>query len=168
MVSAPVEIHAALNVPPVAARDALMRVMQAVATQSPPYDHLALSLGLRDLHVPIEASLTVPVHATVDLAPLRWECRLDIAALRSQKLFPRFHGTISVTPNGQQACELWLQGSYDPPLGALGAAIDATIFHGAAKDSLSELLAWLVDEITRSVTESERRHEREVRTLHGG
>ncbi|MHB8147992.1 MAG: hypothetical protein ACYDGM_12130, partial [Vulcanimicrobiaceae bacterium] len=80
-------------------------------------------------------------------------------------LFPKFVGTLTVMP-AETETELWLQGRYDLPLGPLGAAVDATVLRGAAKNSLCRFLQWLADEIKTDVRESERRYELETRGIH--
>ena len=82
---------------------------------------------------------------------MQYTCTLKIAATDGAELFPTFDGTISVSPVGTAACELWLQGRYDVPLGAIGAAIDATLFKGAAKRSLNSQLEFLAKTIGENV-----------------
>ncbi|HTA38601.1 MAG TPA: hypothetical protein VK760_05975, partial [Candidatus Acidoferrales bacterium] len=74
-----------------------------------------------------------------------------IAASDGAKFFPTFEGTLAVSPVGTSACELWLQGRYDVPFGALGAAIDATVFKGTAKRSLTNLVELLAKTVVENV-----------------
>ncbi len=160
------ELHVSVALPAAAVRDAAMRILKAIGERSAPYDHVTMSLGLRDLQIPIDADVSVPIRVGVEPRPLRWEADVEIAAANNQRFFPRFHGMLTVTPNGHNACELWLQGSYDLPMGLLGTNIDATILRGNAQTSLQRFLEWLSAEIARNVVETEREHEREVRGLH--
>ncbi len=100
--------------------------------RQPPYDRVALVLGLRELRFPIDATLSVPVEAHAVPRPMRWECELEIGAADNERFFPRFAGMVTITPVGADKSEIWLQGAYEPPLGKLGANIDMTILRGAA------------------------------------
>lgn len=159
----PVELHVAIALPGILARDATMHVLKAIAAATPPYDRVTLALGLRDLRIPVDADITVPVHAGVEVSPQRWEGTIEIEAANNQRLFPHFHGTVSVTPNGASASELWLQGTYDVPMGTLGETIDTTFLRGSAERTLMRFLEWLAAEVTRNAIATEREYQRETR-----
>jgi hypothetical protein len=55
-------------------------------------------------------------------------------------LFPALDADITVTPVDGQTTMLRLAGSYRPPLGALGAALDATILHRVATATIRSFL----------------------------
>jgi hypothetical protein len=150
-----IEMCAPLAVLPAAARDATTEILRALGEQRAPYERTLLSIGLRDMHLPMGGEVSVPISADVDPRPLRWECALRIEAENHQELFPRFEGTLTVTPNGHDACELWLQGSYRPPLGVIGASLNASLLRGAAEASLRAFLDWLAGEVRRCVAEPE-------------
>lgn len=160
--SARVELSRPLHVPADLARDAMVRVARALDARTPPYDRIALSIGLSAMHVPIPASVSAPVTIRGSQRPERYECGLEIAGADAPSLFPTFSGTLSVTPLREYGCELWLQGTYDVPMGELGRLADATLARGAARESLQRLLAWFADEIARAV-ESDQREERRDR-----
>lgn len=44
----PVELHVAVALPGMLARDATMHVLKAIAAATPPYDRITFALGLRD------------------------------------------------------------------------------------------------------------------------
>jgi hypothetical protein len=150
-VSQQIELHAALDVPAGLAREELARIMQAIHERKPPYEDAALHVGLRDLRLPVSGEIGVPITTGVVDRPMQYTCTLKIAATDGAELFPTFDGTISVSPVGTAACELWLQGRYDVPFGAIGAAIDATLLKGAAKRSLTSLLEFLAKTIGENV-----------------
>lgn len=160
MLTTSVETSVTLRLEPTAVRDAAAQIFQAIAEQDPPYDRLSLSVGLRDLHFPLEGEIRVPIQAYVENRPLRWESHLDIKAVNNSAFFPKFQGTLTVTPVGDDACEIWLQGTYEPPVGPFGAGIDAILLHGAAKASLQKFLEWLAGEIQEQVKlwDRSRRH----------
>ncbi len=161
-----VEILVPLQLPAAEARDEALRVLEGVAKGTHPYEHVMLTMGMRDLHIPLEGVLSVPVAASVEPRPMRWECRLQLEAEHNRQLFPRFDGTLTITPNGAHESELWLQGSYEPPLGAFGIGADATLLHGAAENSLRGFLTWLGAEVTRLVETHERDAMHAARRMH--
>jgi hypothetical protein len=146
-----VEMYVALELEPTAARDATTEILRALGEQREPYERALLSVGLRNVHLPMDGAITVPVAASVDPRPLRWECAIHIEAENHQEFFPTFEGTLTVTPNGHDACELWLQGSYTPPMGTFGATLNATVLRGAAESSLRAFLDWLAHEVRSAV-----------------
>lgn len=75
---------------------------------------------------------------------LRWE-----AAGTAGRLFPVLDATITICPEGEKAARLALAGSYRPPLGHLGAALDTAILHRVATATVRALLHNVADAITR-------------------
>jgi hypothetical protein len=163
-VSQPIELHAALDVPAGLAREELARIMTAIHERKPPFEDAALHVGLRDLRLPVPGDVAVPITTGLVDRPLQYTCTLKIAASDGAELFPTFDGTLSVSPLGTAACELWMQGRYDVPFGAIGAAIDATLFKGTAKRSLSGLLEFLA----KTVSENVKRDQANQVTRHRG
>jgi hypothetical protein len=66
---------------------------------------------------------------------VRWE-----AAGPGGVLFPALDADITVIPIDQQTTLLRLAGSYRPPLGALGTALDAVILHRVAAATIRTFL----------------------------
>lgn len=62
--------------------------------------------------------------------PLVWE------ATGARILFPRMEGDLIVAALGSELTQLTFRGSYEPPLGALGRAIDRTLLHRIAEASV--------------------------------
>lgn len=138
--STTVELSRPLDVPGPIALGAMLQILQAVATHAPPYERAALSLGLDAVSVPIAIESIEQ--------PQRYECEITIAAASGAKAFPRFKGTMSVSPQRDQGSELWLQGSYTAPFGAAGEIVDETLLHGVATTSLDTFVVWMANEIT--------------------
>jgi hypothetical protein len=153
--SRPIELHASLDVPAELARDELARIMKAIHDRTPPYDGAALRVGLHDLRLPVAGDVGVPIEADVTERPMQYVCTLKIAASGGAEFFPKFSGSISVSPLGSGASELWLQGEYDVPLGGIGAAIDATLLSGAARRSLAGFLDLLARDIVENVRKAQ-------------
>jgi hypothetical protein len=72
-----------------------------------------------------------------DLAGLavRWE-----ATGPGGGLFPALDADVTVTPAGERTATLRLAGSYRPPLGALGAALDVAVMHRVAAATIRAFL----------------------------
>ncbi|HET9029895.1 MAG TPA: hypothetical protein VFN49_06930 [Candidatus Aquilonibacter sp.] len=160
----PIELYVTLDLPPLTVRDAVMHVMQAIGERKGRYRDLSLWV---DSRTPGAGSLNVPIDARVVTRPGRWECGVRIEAAHSEKFFPAFEGTVSVTPDGGHQSELWLQGQYVPPGGALGKGLDATVLRGVAERSLREFLKWLSEEVKAEAERSERERLDQARHYHG-
>ncbi len=164
MSGTPVELYVRLDLPPVTVRDAVMHVMRAIGERDEPYRDITLAIGLSG---PGNAQVRVPIDTTVSNRPGRWETGIHLEAKQHERLFPTFDGTLSVTPDGGNESELWLQGSYEPPGGLLGKGLDATVFHGVAENSLKEFLSWLAGEVKAEVERAERERINQARRYHG-
>lgn len=66
--------------------------------------------------------------------PLSWQ------AVSMPSLFPHMQATLSVYPLSATETQLDFEGTYDPPLGLLGDAIDAIAGHRIAEASVLRLL----------------------------
>jgi hypothetical protein len=82
--------------------------------------------------------------------------RLELAwtSLRNPGLFPSMLAELSARPSDVGAAELELRGSYWPPFGPLGAAIDAAVGHRVAEASVGRLMEDLVAQLYRDLPES--------------
>ena len=66
---------------------------------------------------------------------------LDWAAAKSPRLFPLMHAELSVYALTARETQLDLLGRYQPPLGALGSAVDAIVGHRIAEACVHQFLA---------------------------
>jgi hypothetical protein len=71
---------------------------------------------------------------------LRWE----ITGMTG-RLFPVLDADITLTPNGEHATRLAMAGSYRPPLGRVGAALDRMILNQVATGTTRALMQRLAD-----------------------
>lgn len=163
MAAKTIELHVPLSLAPLAAREGMIGVLRRM-TQASPGGHAqaSLSLYLRDLHVAVKGQITVPVDLKVQERRGRWECALEIAAASDEGFFPRFTGTLSISPVGNH-CELWLIGEYRPPLGAAGELLDATVLRHSAQRSLESFLSHVAAEIIEHTKNAEADYERRTR-----
>lgn len=163
-----VEAHVSTHIAQATAQEAAAEVLAALAKRERPYDRLSLSIRLRDdLQMPIDAVVAVPVVLKVEIPAKPGACTIEIAAESATRFFPTFKGLFGVRALGPSACELWLQGTYEPPLGTVGSGIDATFMRGAAKKSLRAFLDWISTEVTKNVTAAKRAHVEQVWSIYG-
>lgn len=160
-----IELRLPLALAPMAARESLARVMRVLSNGLHGMDGWSLAVHLRDLHATVAGEVRVPVEIDIDERAARWECGLKIRAIGSEGFFPTFTGTMSVTPVGAHS-EIWLQGTYEPPLGAIGAALDRTVLRHAAQRSLESFLTRIRTEILRDARANEDERVRESREMH--
>lgn len=70
--------------------------------------------------------------------------------------YPRFAGSLSVASSEDyDSFDLVLEGSYEPPLGAVGAVFDAVVGHRIAESTARNLLATIADSIEADFCEVE-------------
>jgi hypothetical protein len=117
----------------------MLAILSAVAKGAPPYEGAVASLGLE--------SLAIPVRIAPSPQEQRYECEVTIVAATTSGFFPRFDGSVSISPMRDEGSELWLIGSYTVPLGAVGEIVDATLLHGVATATLERFIAWLAGQI---------------------
>ncbi len=99
----------------------------------------------REMTVPVAG---LPVGKTVEVEldtpfdgdgfvslPMRWRATWPSSA------YPSFDGELELTRVCDGSAELWLIGCYEPPLGAIGRALDRTVLHAVANDSVRHVLA---------------------------
>lgn len=85
---------------------------------------------------------------------LRWE-----ATGATSGLFPVLDADITLTPTSEHTTRLALAGSYRPPLGRLGAALDRAILHQVATATVRALLHQVADALASPRPAGERRAE---------
>jgi hypothetical protein len=79
---------------------------------------------------PIEETMPSPYGYQVMVIPLAWK------SATNPSLFPRMSAKLLVYPLSGHETQLEFEGSYDPPLGLLGDAIDAVVGHRIAQASV--------------------------------
>jgi hypothetical protein len=101
---------------------------------------LHATLGPLDIGAEIEIEITAIEEArSPDDRPAT---KLAIAwkAVRRPALFPTMHATLSLYALSPTATQLDLTGTYDPPLGLVGEAIDAIAMHQIASESVTNFV----------------------------
>lgn len=64
-------------------------------------------------------------------------------AVEAGRLFPAFDGDLELAPLGPELCRLVLMGSYTPPFGTLGRALDRALLHRVAESTARTFLVKL-------------------------
>lgn len=77
---------------------------------------------------------------------------LEWRSLRSAALFPLMKATLTIYPLTPTETQLELAGTYDPPFGALGDAIDAVALHRFAQSSVTSFVREISTHLRRALT----------------
>jgi hypothetical protein len=94
----------------------------------------------------IEERLAETASGRSTVLKLEWE------AARMPRLFPFMHAELAVYPLTATETQLELRGHYEPPLGALGAAVNALIGHRIADVSVHRFLSEVAGHLRTSPT----------------
>ena len=102
-------------------------------------DSMRVRLGPRGTHGVVGKQIAVTVgtaaaRGAATLIPLTWH------ATGAPALFPVFSGDIEIAAIGGSETQLSIWGQYDPPLGALGDALDRFGLHRVAEASMRAFL----------------------------
>lgn len=81
---------------------------------------------------------------------LRWT-----AAGPGGRLFPALDANITLTPDGEQATVLRLEGAYRPPLGAVGARLDTAIMNRVATATMRSFVRRVADAIVHPASSAQ-------------
>jgi hypothetical protein len=100
------------------------------------------------IHVRVEIEIRA-VHLDHDSA--RWD--MTWHAIDHPHLFPVFEGTLGLEPAERGGTILRMTGSYEPPIGPVGAVGDSVMRHRVARQSIERYLRSIAGHINRTVTE---------------
>ncbi|MDH3306014.1 MAG: hypothetical protein OEO77_00640 [Acidimicrobiia bacterium] len=90
----------------------------------------------------VQLELGAPMHgARHTTVPLTW------SASGTPGLFPRMEADLVLAPVGPRTSQVSMRGSYEPPLGPVGKALDRAVFHRIAEASVKGF----VDRIARAL-----------------
>lgn len=103
----------------------------------------------KEIHIEVCGSLDAkhPSSSAVreTLIELRW------SAVGSASLFPTMKAQLAIYPLSSTETQLDLKGTYEPPLGLLGAAIDAIILHRVAEASVHRFILDVAQQLRRDL-----------------
>lgn len=102
-------------------------------------EEIRARLGIGDGYTRIGKTVTLrpgePSRGSVETSiPIVWE------ATGTPGLFPRMEGELVVADLGEGLTQVAIRGSYQPPLGVVGRALDRTLFHRVAEASVKQFL----------------------------
>ncbi len=89
-----------------------------------------------ELH--IGEPVTAHAHTTI---PLSWD------ATGTPGLFPKMRADLIIAPLGDDMAQVSLRGNYEPPMGAMGRALDRAVLHRVAESSVKAFLDDIVEMI---------------------
>ena len=124
MAARPIELHVQLPLVFSAARESFQRVVRELGETTGSPERHTLAVYLRDLHAGVRGEIRVPITMEIAEHNRRFECTISIRAASDRGYFPTFEGTLSINPLATQS-ELWLQGTYLPPLASSAACSTA-------------------------------------------
>jgi hypothetical protein len=147
-----------------AVRGVLPEVLAQLAKRSRDGE-LSLAVPLGALGAERLGDVSVPVLLTV---ADKFDADGNIAVTvkpRGGGPFPTFSGTIGTTAREPATTVLSLRGVYEPPLGPIGAALDASAFHGVAERNLAGLLERVAAAAHQELGEQAERERRQSRGM---
>lgn len=144
-----IEAHEELHIAPDGARESLREIVADIAAGTASADLLAFAIELRDLHLPLPGTLSVRISlvTNAEKASVSHPYVVVIEAADRPRFFPKLRGFAEINPLGESDSDLWVRGAYEPPLGAIGAGIDATLMHGVAQTCVGRFVTRLAKEI---------------------
>jgi hypothetical protein len=81
----------------------------------------------------------------------RTQLRVEWEAAKNPRLFPEMKGTLAVYPLTSKETQLDFAGTYEPPLGPLGSAIDAAVGHRIAESSIHRFVTDVAGYLRRTL-----------------
>ena len=144
-----VRLERTLRVPADPGAEAVVELLQAIASQEGPWRGFALHVNLGDLRLPDVGFVAVPINLAVTKRgdePRAFDIIFNSSSLPAA--FPTFNGTLRVEPAGIGESTLSLKGGYDVPMQIFGKFLDIALAPGVAQRSLENF----IDEIAAAVT----------------
>lgn len=111
----------------------------------------ALSISLAGVEVSKDVAIEVgevreETHGNSELSRIT-SIALGWRATDSPGLFPAMNGELRVYPLSFNETQVELVGSYDPPMGVLGSAVDAVVGHRVAEASVHRFVRAIVERL---------------------
>ena len=127
------------------------------AAESRAHDVAAgLRVNIAGLEIGAEIAIAI-AEIDEDQGTLRSErrTRMSVAweAAQNPRLFPEMKGTLSVYPLTSKETQLDFAGTYEPPLGPLGSAIDAAVGHRIAESSIHRFVTDVAAYLRRNLAD---------------
>lgn len=137
------------------AEDIFRKATRAAASRA--YDVAsALHVEIGGLEIGAEIAINVEgIEESGGMRPSATRTRvlLDWEAAKHPRLFPEMKGELSVYALTDHETQLDFAGTYTPPLGALGGAIDKVLGHRIAEATIHRFVADVTDYLRRTLPE---------------
>lgn len=128
------------------ASDAARVFQAATRAASARAQSVATALRVNLAGIEVGADVVITVGAMTDVPkitklgpgaslPIEWK------AAKAPRLFPVMHAELSIYPLSGAETQLDFHGTYEPPLGILGGAVDALVGHKLAEASVHRFVA---------------------------
>ena len=114
---------------------------------------LRLNMGPVEVGVDVELQITCIADGATTFGDPRTRLEFTWQAARNAGFFPTMEATLTIYPLSPHETQLDLLGRYQPPLGRLGTAIDATLGHRIAEATLLRLLHDVRTEMITELTQ---------------
>jgi hypothetical protein len=96
-----------------------------------------------DRHVEVQVGQPYRIPAKT-LVPITW------TAAGNERLFPTLEGDLELATLGERRTQLSISARYQPPLGAVGRALDRALLHRVAEATIKDFLDRVVEAIGAS------------------
>ena len=118
-----------------------------------PAEQLLARLGFSILAVDVRKNAVVQLGRPLRLRdwlhiPISWQ------AQPVSELFPRFEGELQLVPISPEETKLALAGTYDPPLGDVGRAVDNLVMHTAAEATVKDFVEHVATRLEQELQQS--------------
>jgi hypothetical protein len=122
-----------------------------VESSEEPAQQFLARMGFSILAVSVRKKAVVKLGEPVQLRdwlhlPVSWE------AQPVSDLFPRFDGELQLVPISERETKIALAGTYDPPLGDVGRAVDNLVMHTAAEATVKDFVDRLAKRLAAKST----------------
>ncbi len=154
----PVALRSSVGVPLAAALPIFEKVVGALTKPESAPD-LSIDLA-RDLKMPFEAQVHVPVQFDASAPQVDDGFNVTLVPAVRRPYYPRFAGILRMAEQRAESSALLLEGSYTVPFGIVGRVLDMTLFRGAARRSLQRFLDHIASIVDRCVHQDEERQAR--------
>jgi hypothetical protein len=122
------------------------------ATSGGQKSQLHVRVGVLELGAEIAIELTGIEEKCAPFERPSTNLALEWRSARGSALFPLMKGTLAVYPLTPTETQLELSGTYVPPLGVLGDAIDTVALHRFAQASVTSFIREIATYLRRSLT----------------
>jgi hypothetical protein len=152
--------YAYVNRPYSVVREALQHrplelLQRATSSAAERASSLAASLRAEAAGIEVGVEVRIHIHALREeegVAGLSPVTRISLGweAARTPALFPVMSAELSAWPLSSSETQLEIEGTYRPPLGAVGRAVDAAVGNRIAEASVHRLLEDVVEQLRRT------------------